>query len=187
MQVIAGKARRLLLKSIPGTDTRPTQNRIKETLFNIIQNEVPGSRFLDLFAGTGAIGIEALSRDAERAVFVDNSRRAVSCIRENLQHTRLETQATVYESDALAAIRRLALQGARFDIIFLDPPYDADLEMPVLRALDKAGILADNGLIIVEMRRRKELEGVEETGFAVTRVKDYKNNCHIFLKRKEEI
>ena len=187
MQVIAGKARRLLLKTIPGTDTRPTQNRIKETLFNIIQGDVPGCRFLDLFAGTGAIGIEALSRGAERAVFVDNSRKAVNCIKENLQHTRLDPQATVIESDAQAAIRRLSLQGQRFGIIFLDPPYDADLEMPVLRALDKAGILAPNGMVIVEMRRKKELEGIEETGFAVTRVKDYKNNCHIFLKRKEEV
>ena len=187
MQVIAGKARRLLLKTIPGLDTRPTQNRIKETLFNIIQAEVPGSRFLDLFAGTGAIGIEALSRGADRAVFADNSRKAISCIKDNLQHTRLDTQAVVMESDALAAIRRLSLQGARFDIIFLDPPYDADLEMPVLRALDKAGILAPNGMIIVEMRRKKELTGIEETGFALTRVKDYKNNCHIFLKRKEEV
>ncbi len=186
MQVIAGKARRLLLKTIPGQDTRPTQNRIKETLFNIIQSEVPGSRFLDLFAGTGAIGIEALSREAERAVFVDNSRRAAACIRENLAHTRLDAQAVVYESDVLAAIRRLSLQGARFDLIFLDPPYDADLEMPTLRAIEKGEILAENGMVIVEMRRQKELSGIEETGFAVTRVKDYKNNCHVFLKQKEE-
>ena len=186
MQVIAGKARRLLLKTIPGTDTRPTQDRIKETLFNILQRDVPGCRFLDLFAGTGAIGIEALSRGAQRAVFVDNSRKAVVCIRENLAHTHMETEATVMDTDALAAIRRLSLQGARFDIIFLDPPYDAGLEMPVLRALDASGILAVNGLIIVEARVGKTLEGLEETGFVITREKEYKNNKHIFLKRKEE-
>ena len=186
MQVIAGKARRLLLKTIPGMDTRPTQNRIKETLFNIIQGDVPGCRFLDLYAGTGAIGIEALSRGADRAVFADNSRRAVNCIRENLQHTRLETQASVLESDAQAAVRRLSLQGARFDIIFLDPPYDADLEMPTLQAIGRAGILAEKGMVIVETRRGKALVGAEEAGFAVTRVKEYKNNCHIFLKHKEE-
>ena len=186
MQVIAGKARRLLLKTIPGLDTRPTQDRIKETLFNILQLDVPGCRFLDLFAGTGAIGIEALSRGASRAVFVDNSRKAVHCIRENLAHTRLETEATVFESDALAAVRKLSLQGAKFDIIFLDPPYDAGLEMPVLKALDKSGILAVNGLIIVEARLGKELEGLEETEFVITRKKEYKNNMHIFLKRKEE-
>ena len=186
MQVIAGKARRLLLKTIPGTDTRPTQDRIKETLFNILQRDVPSCRFLDLFAGTGAIGIEALSRGAQRAVFVDNSRKAVACIRENLAHTHMETEATVMESDVLAAIRRLSLQGARFDIIFLDPTYDAGLEMPVLRALDAAGILAANGLVIVEARIDRHLEGLEETGFAITREKEYKNNKHIFLKRKEE-
>ncbi len=186
VQVIAGKARRLLLKTIPGTDTRPTQDRIKETLFNILQRDVPGCRFLDLFAGTGAIGIEALSRGAQRAVFVDNSRKAVACIRENLAHTYMETEATVMDTDALAAIRRLSLQGARFDIIFLDPPYDAGLEMPVLRALDASGILAVNGLVIVEARVGRTLEGLEETGFVITREKEYKNNKHIFLKRKEE-
>ena len=186
MQVIAGKARRLLLKTIPGTDTRPTQDRIKETLFNILQRDVPGCRFLDLFAGTGAIGIEALSRGAQRAVFVDNARKAVACIRENLAHTHMETEATIMDTDALAAIRRLSLQGARFDIIFLDPPYDAGLEMPVLRALDASGILAVNGLVIVEARVGKTLESMEETGFVITREKEYKNNKHIFLKRKEE-
>ena len=174
MQVIAGKARRLLLKTIPGMDTRPTRDRIKETLFNILQPDVPGSRFLDLFAGTGAIGIEALSRGAQRAVFVDNAHKAVSCMKENLAHTHLENEALVMESDALAAIRRLALQGAKFDLIFLDPPYDAGLEMPV------------NGLIIVEARREKTLDGLEETDFIITREKEYKNNKHIFLKRKED-
>lgn len=186
MQVIAGKARRLLLKTIPGLDTRPTQDRIKETLFNILQPDVPGSRFLDLFAGTGAIGIEALSRGAQRAVFVDNSHKAVSCMKENLAHTHLENEALVMESDALAAIRRLALQGAKFDLIFLDPPYDAGLEMPVLKALDKTNLLAVNGLVIVEARREKTLDGLEETGFVITREKEYKNNKHIFLKRKED-
>ena len=110
VQVIAGKARRLLLKTIPGMETRPTQDRIKETLFNILQRDVPGCRFLDLFAGTGAIGIEALSRGAQRAVFVDNSRKAVACIRENLAHTHMETEATVMDTDALAAIQHLVFE-----------------------------------------------------------------------------
>ena len=90
MRVIAGKARRLPLKTVPGQNTRPTTDRIKETLFNMIQDELYGIRFLDLFAGSGAIGIEALSRGAARAVFVEDDRRAVSCIQENLAFTRLE-------------------------------------------------------------------------------------------------
>lgn len=186
MQVIAGKARRLLLVTVPGLDTRPTADRIKETLFNILQPEIPGCRFLDLFAGSGAIGIEALSRGARSAVFVENSRRAAACIRQNLEHTHLQDQALLMETDVLAAIRRLNAKAERFDLIFLDPPYDAGLEMPVLRALRDAELLAEDGLIVAEARKEKELPGLEELGFTVVREKVYKNNKHIFIRRKEE-
>ena len=107
MRVIAGKARRLLLKTIDGLDTRPTTDRIKETLFNILQTQVPGSRFLDLFAGSGGIGIEALSRGARAAVFVEQNQKAADCIRENLRNTRLEEDAAVMVCDAVSALPRM--------------------------------------------------------------------------------
>ena len=109
MRVIAGKARRLLLKTIEGNDTRPTTDRIKETLFNMINNDVPGARFLDLFAGSGGIGIEALSRGAKYCAFVENNPKAANCIRENLLHTKLSDDALVLESGFNTALKKFHL------------------------------------------------------------------------------
>ena len=107
MRVIAGSARSLPLKTIEGTDTRPTQDRIKETLFNMLQSDIPGCKFLDLYSGSGAIGIEALSRGAAKAVLVENSKKAVECIKDNLTFTKLADKADVMEMDVLSAINRL--------------------------------------------------------------------------------
>lgn len=181
MQVIAGKARRLLLATVPGIATRPTSGQIKETLFNILQPYTQGSYFLDLYAGSGGIGIEALSRGAREAVFVDNARAAVRCIKQNLEHTRLAEQAQVFETDAVTAVRRLGARGRKFDIIFLDPPYDEKLEMPTLTAITEAGILAPDGMIIVEARKENDLSAAAELGLVITREKVYKNNKHVFL------
>ena len=111
MRVIAGTRKSLPLKTVPGMNTRPTTDRIKETLFNMLQPYLPGCRFLDLFAGSGAIGIEALSRGAAEAVFVEQNRRAAECIRENLSFTRLAEQAQVLQTDARAAVELLGGQG----------------------------------------------------------------------------
>ena len=127
MRVIAGKARRLNLKTIPGNETRPTTDRIKETLFNILQPEIPGCRFLDLFSGSGGIGIEALSRGASYAVFVEKNPKAAACIRENLAFTKLAEDGKLLNMDVLQALRSLEGKGV-FDIIFMDPPYNNELE-----------------------------------------------------------
>ena len=135
MRVIAGSAKRLLLKTIEGKDTRPTTDRIKETLFNMMQNDVYGCTFLDLFSGSGAIGIEALSRGAEMAVMVEHNPRAAQCIRENLKITHLEDKATVMNCDVITALKRLEERQLVFDIIFMDPPYNQLLEKAVLEYL----------------------------------------------------
>ena len=133
MRVIAGKCRSLPLKTVPGRQTRPTTDRIKETLFNMLQPYLPDARFLDLFAGSGAIGIEALSRGAERAWFVEQNKAAADCIRQNLKFTKLEQQAVLLPMEAHAALQ--SLQGQEpFDCIFMDPPYDKGLEKDVLYA-----------------------------------------------------
>ena len=150
MRVVAGKARSLQLMTVPGTEVRPTTDRIKETLFNMITNEVPGSRFLDLFAGSGSIGIEALSRGAEHTVFVDKNRSAVQCIRKNLEHVKMSADATVLQMDVLAAISQLEQKKECFDVIFMDPPYDCQLEKDVLLRLADSSIVSDDTLIIVE-------------------------------------
>lgn len=132
MRVIAGSARRLVLKCPEGKHTRPTTDRIKETLFNILQGEIVDARFLDLFSGSGGIGIEALSRGAKQCVFVENEREAVTCIKQNLKTTRLSDQAQVMAMDVMQAIRRLDSLHEPFDIIFMDPPYHKDFEIKVI-------------------------------------------------------
>ncbi len=186
MRVIAGKARRLLLETPEGLETRPTGDQIKETLFNMLQPELPGACFLDLFAGSGGIGIEALSRGAKHACFVDNSRKAITCIKNNLNHTKLANDATVYASDYLSALVRMEAEHRRFDIVFMDPPYDHGLEVEVLRYLADAKLLAEDALIIVEASMKTMIEEIDGLGYTVERIKQYKSNQHWFLSRKGE-
>lgn len=180
MRVIAGSARHTTLKTIPGEDTRPTTDRIKETLFNILQFDLADAGFLDLFSGSGGIGIEALSRGAARAVFVENNRRAVACIQENLKATHLEEQAQVFGCDVLSAIAKM--HGEKpFDIIFMDPPYRKGLEMETLAALAKSGLADAHTTIIIEAMKDKSFADAEELGYRITREKLYKTNKHVFL------
>ena len=179
MRVIAGSARRINLVTPTGPHTRPTTDRIKETLFNIIQGEIPDSRFLDLFAGSGGIGIEALSRGAILAVFVDSDSQALACIRENLRRTRFGEKSEVYGTDARRAVSRFAVDGRQFDIIFVDPPYQADYE-EILNSVQRGGLLAPEGVIIAEMDIDRSLSLSEEI-FSIDREKEYKTNKHVFI------
>ena len=176
MRVIAGKARRLNLKTVPGMDTRPTTDRIKETLFNILQPELLDCRFLDLFSGSGGIGIEALSRGASYAVFVEKNPKAAACIRENLTFTKLAEDGKLLNMDVLQALRSLEGKGA-FDIIFMDPPYNNELERQVLE------YLKDSTVIIVEADLQTDFSYVESLGYRQLRSKEYKTNKHVFLER----
>lgn len=181
MRVIAGTARSLKLKTPEGEDTRPTTDRIKETLFNMIQMEVPGSIFVDLFAGSGAIGIEAVSRGAKHAYFVENAREAVSCIQENLLFTKFTDKATLLKQDVLSALSLIAEKEA--DIIFMDPPYRLGIEGSVFAALAKQKYVTENTLIIVEAKLDKSFDFLEELGFEVIKEKKYKTNKHVFCRK----
>lgn len=183
MRVIAGKARRIPLQTLPGMETRPTTDRIKETLFNMLQPELADSNFLDLFAGSGAIGIEALSRGAGKAVFVEQSPEAVRCIRDNLNRTRLTEDAMVYQTEVLEGIHRAEQAGLIFDLIFMDPPYRMEHEKRVLESLAQSPLVHDDTLIIVEASLETELDYASELGFDIIKVKTYKTNQHIFLMR----
>ena len=183
MRVIAGKARRLQLKSIEGLSTRPTQDRTKETLFNVLQPSIERSVFLDLFSGSGAIGIEALSRYAKEAYFVENQRKACDCIKENLIHTKLMDQAHILAKDVIAAIGWLEDRGVVFDIIFMDPPYDKELERDVLYRLENSSICSEDTLVVVEASLETDFSYAESAGFTVLKEKCYKNNKHVFLER----
>lgn len=187
MRVIAGSARRLPLKTPSGRETRPTTDRIKETLFNMLQNDIFGCRFLDLFSGSGGIGIEALSRGAEKAVFVENRREAIACIRENLAFTRLEKKAVVMQEDCVMAIHRLAAENESFDLIFMDPPYLADVEYQVLQALQGTSLVHEDTVIIIEAALDKDLSDSESYGFSIDRIKTYKTNKHFFLSLRKRM
>lgn len=182
MRVIAGNAKRLQLKTVPGLDTRPTTDRIKETLFNMIAPWIPGCRFLDLFAGSGGIGIEALSRGAKEAVFVEKNPKAVACIKENLTHTKLDGRASVVASDVLSALNRLNGQK-EFDYIFMDPPYNQQSEKAVLEYLANSDLLSEEAVIIVEASLETEFDYLDELGFSMIKEKEYKTNKHAFIER----
>lgn len=183
MRVIAGTARRLPLKSMEGWDTRPTTDRIKETLFNMLQTGIPGSYFLDLFAGSGQIGIEALSRGAVYAVFADSSKKACACIEDNLSFTRLEKEAKLLMMEALPALR--SLEGKyTFDYIYMDPPYEHSYEKDVLAYLADSSLLKEDGVIIIEASLHTDFSYVPKLGFAVSREKNYKTNKHIFITKE---
>ena len=188
MRVIAGSARSLRLKTLDGMETRPTTDRIKETLFNIIGPSVYDSVFLDLFSGSGGIGIEALSRGAREAFFVEKNPKAMACIRENLKFTRLESRAVTITRDVMDALYRL--EGEKvFDIIFMDPPYDRDYEKNVLIYLAESGLIYEDTMIIIEASKDTDFSYVNELGLHVFREKVYKTNKHVFIEKagKEEI
>ena len=166
MRVIAGSARSLPLRTIEGTDTRPTQDRIKETLFNMLQSDIPGCKFLDLYSGSGAIGIEALSRGAAKAVLVENSKKAVECIKDNLTFTKLADKADVMEMDVLSAINRLKGKDV-FSIVYMDPTYSNDYERDVLAALRNSDIIDEYTIIIVEEKLDADLDYADECGFDI--------------------
>ncbi len=183
MRVIAGKVRRMTLVAPEGKDVRPTTDRIKETLFNILQNDIPGCSFLDLFSGSGAIGIEAISRGAEYVVLVDNSKEALRCIEYNLEHTRLSEEAEVLPMDVTQAVRNLDRRSKVFDIVFMDPPYEKGLELPALKALSESGIITEDTMVIVETSLKTDTDSYEGYGFQLMRVKRYKTNQHVFLQK----
>lgn len=182
MRVIAGSARRLLLKTPEGMDTRPTQDRIKETLFNIIQDDIYDCRFLDLFAGSGGIGIEALSRGAKEAVFVDSGRRPQECIKENLNSTHLQDRGRVVARDVFSALLQLESTGS-YDIVFMDPPYDRELEKQVLEALVDSPLINEDTLIIVEASLNTGFDYLGTMGYNLEREKIYKTNKHVFIRK----
>lgn len=156
MRVITGSARGTVLKAPKGMQTRPTMDQVKEGLFSAIQFEIEGRRVLDLFAGSGQLGIEALSRGAKHAVFIDASREACSVIRENLAKTRLAGRAQLVQSDYLGYLARCR---ETFDLVFLDPPYAEVFLETALKKISEIDILSDSGIIICERPVQKQLPG----------------------------
>jgi RNA methyltransferase, RsmD family len=183
MRVIAGKARSIPLKTPKNLRTRPTSDRIKETLFNMLQPDLTGCMFLDLFSGSGGIGIEALSRGAKSCVFVDNDRDAINCLRDNLEKTKMVQDAQIINRDVVTALRLLDGKTV-FDCIFMDPPYDKDIEKDVLNYLIKSKLIHEATLIVVEASIDTDFDYLDEMEYEQVKEKKYKTNQHLFIKRK---
>lgn len=181
MRVVGGRARGHRLKQVPGDLTRPITDRVKESLFNILADWVIETRWLDLFAGTGQVGIEALSRGAESAVFVDNTRAAVLTIRANLKHTKLSDSAVIRHQDAFDYLEGGASQ--RFDVIYVAPPQYREMWITALRQIDRqlGRLLTADGVVIVQIDPR-EFETLDLQNLTLTEQRKYGNTLLCFYE-----
>lgn len=182
MRVIAGTARSIPLQTPKGEHTRPTTDRIKETLFNMLNSSISGCVFLDLFSGSGGIGIEAISRGAKKAYFVEKDKEAIECITENLKKCRFTDKAIVLKQDVSAAVMSSIHECA--DIIFMDPPYDLQIEKKILDLLASSSIINSDSVIIVEAKLNNDFSYADELGYIIVKEKLYKTNKHVFLQKK---
>ena len=179
MRVISGEARRTLLTTPTGLNTRPTSDRAKENLFNILNPRVQNARFLDIFSGSGAIGIEAMSRGASEAVFIENAPNAIAAIKQNLIKTRF-INAEILPIHVIAALAQLKVAERKFDIIFLDPPYESNLLEEVLQEIPT--LLAPHGIIVAETDKTPP---PEISGLTLTNVRQYGRTTFLFFETQE--
>lgn len=182
MRVIAGTARSIPLMTPKGDKTRPTIDKHKETLFNCLSDRLYDCIFVDLFSGSGGIGIEALSRGAQKAYFVENDKEALGCIRENLKKTRLEENAVVISSDAKTALMTKINEKA--DIIFMDPPFAVHAECEIIPLIMKENKLNEDGMIVAECDFSADFTFLEDLGLQIFKEKNYKSCKHVFIKKK---
>ncbi|MCI8482109.1 MAG: 16S rRNA (guanine(966)-N(2))-methyltransferase RsmD [Clostridia bacterium] len=185
MRVISGIAKGTILYTLQGNNTRPTLDRVKEALFNIIQNRMLEATVLDLFSGSGAIGIEAISRGAKKAVLCDNSKAAISIIKKNLEKTHLEDKAILIKEDYKEVLRFLGGKKVQFDFIFLDPPYAEDMTKKAVEEIIKGNLLKQEGIIVIETdEEARILEEIKNMKVNVYDLRKYGRIKLIFLNRK---
>ena len=183
MRVISGSAKGVRLESLEGNNTRPTLDRVKEALFNILQNDVRDAYVLDLFSGSGALAIEALSRGAKFGVLCDKSNEAIRIIGKNLQKAGLENKGKVIKNDYLKALE--GLSEYKFDIIFIDPPYAGDIAVKAIDKIMELDLLSEDGIIVLETDDdKRELEELEKINVNVYDLRKYGRVKLIFLNRK---
>ena len=183
MRVIAGTARSVPLIAPQGMDTRPTTDKIKETLFNMINFDLPGCVFIDLYSGSGAIGIEAISRGARHAYFVEKNRKAVECIKFNVVKCKFQDEATIIARDVSDALYEI---HDKADIIFMDPPYDDMNEYNIMKQLSTSGIIHDDTIFIIEAAIERDFSDIVSLGYELYKEKFYKTNKHMFFRRAKK-
>ena len=180
MRIIAGKARGTILKTPDGLNTRPTTDRIKETLFNMIQPYLADCVFLDLFSGSGGIGLEAVSRGAKRAYLVEQDKAALRCISDNVNKCHMNDSVTIVAKDVLFSLEHVI--NEKCDVIFMDPPYNQGFEKKVLEIIKDSSIIDDDTLIIIEASLETDFSYLDELGFKIYKTKLYKTNQHVMVK-----
>lgn len=160
MRIVSGEARGTKLKTLKGANTRPTLDRIKEALFNIINNKLANAKVLDLFAGSGSLGLEALSRGADFSVFCDNSIEAIKIIQENVEKTKFIEKSLIIKNDFTDALKILVTQEITFDIIFIDPPYQSNYRIQAIELILEKNLLKNDGIIIIETDDEQEIDKI---------------------------
>lgn len=181
MRIISGTARGTKLYTLEGKTTRPTLDRVKESLFNIIQNEIPNSIFLDLFSGSGAIGLEAASRGAKKAILCDKSKDAIQIIKRNIEKTHLNEKTELYNIDYEFLLKTKVKE--KIDIVYIDPPYDSDFVIKSIKIIIEKKLLKDDSLVIVETdNEEKILSDLEKLKIEVMDTRKYGRATLIFLK-----
>ena len=186
MRVISGTARGTKLNSIDSNETRPTLDRVKESLFNIVQNKIEDSVVLDLFAGSGSIGIEFLSRGTEKVYFCEKFHLATQMIIQNLEKTRLKSKSEILEMDFKKCLSKLSKDNIRFDIIFIDPPYKANFAVKAVNQIISLDLLKKDGIIIIETdEKERDLKELENLQVEVYDLRKYGRVYLMFLNRKE--
>lgn len=180
MRIIAGKYRSLPLEAVKGSNTRPTTDKIKEAVFNSIGPYFDGGRMLDLYAGSGSVGLECISRGMEEVIFVDKSYDAISTIKKNIAFVKVPSQCTVLKMDALMAVKRMAAEGKTFDLVYLDPPYANQQNEKVMNALCELDLLKEDAVVVVESLKEDVfpdevgyLSKYKEALYGITRISYY--------------
>lgn len=185
MRIITGTAKGTRLKTPRGSQTRPTADRVKESIFNILGVTVQNAKVLDLFAGTGNLGLETLSRGARVAVFVDKSPESIQLIKENSVLTKLADRIEVIKNDSINALNRIIKDGRKFDLIFCDPPYNKGLVKLILEKIDNSQLITPDGVIVVEHSKHEQIDN-EFNNLIVKRTERYGETLVSFIFSKQE-
>lgn len=185
MRVISGTARGTKLNSIDNISTRPTLDRVKESLFNILQHKIPNSVVLDLFAGSGAIAIEFLSRGAEKAYLCEKNNLAAEMIYKNLKKTRMDTKAVLIKKDYKEVLKVLKQDNIQFDFVYIDPPYEANIAVDSVQRILEQNLLKEKGILIIETDdEKRELLGLEKINVDIKDMRKYGRVSLIFIEKR---
>lgn len=185
MRIISGSARGTKLETLSGDNTRPTLDRVKESLFSIIQNKIPDAHVLDLFSGSGALGLESLSRGAKLAILCDNNIEAINIINKNIEKTKLKDKAVVIKNNYIKCLEKIKDENIKFDLVFLDPPYKTNFALDALKRILELDLITNEGLIIIETdEEEKEIKSIEQMNINIYDIRKYGRVKLMFLSRK---